>query len=197
MYGTTLRLPGEFIHPSPPDPSADPADFVGRLKTTMSQLQPTLVRKQPQRATHLPPALSTCTHVFVRWDVVKKPLQPPYDGPYRVLQRQSKYYTLEMRGKKDTVLVAQAGSPGVHPHSRTSCDLSLPYPLSQLLQPTSQQHRFPKHWLHHVAQIPQQALRHPPQHPTAAPETPDPDNESTGLSTWMITIHVDTGGGVL
>ena len=105
VYGMTLRLPGEFIQPSSPDPSADPADFVGRLKTTMSQLQPTPVRKQPQRATHLPSALSTCTHVFVRRDAVKKPLQPPYDRPYRVLQRQSKYYTLEMRGKKDTVSV--------------------------------------------------------------------------------------------
>ena len=71
VYGTTLRLPGEFIHPSPPDSSTDPADFVGRLKTIMSQLQP---RKQPQRAIHLPSALSSRTHVFVRREAVKKPL---------------------------------------------------------------------------------------------------------------------------
>ena len=105
VYGTTLRLPGEFIHPSAPDSSTDPANFVKRLKTTMSQLQPTQVREQPQRATYLPSALTTCTHVFVRRDAVKKPLQPPYDGPYRVLDRQDKYYTLDMRGRKDTVSI--------------------------------------------------------------------------------------------
>lgn len=105
VYGMTLRLPGEFVHPLPPDSSTDPANFVGRLKATMSQLRPTQVREQPQLATHLPAALSTCTHVFVRRDAVKRPLQPPYDGPYRVLDRQAKYYTLEMRGKKDTVSV--------------------------------------------------------------------------------------------
>ncbi|CAH1378479.1 unnamed protein product [Tenebrio molitor] len=33
----------------------------------------------------VPRSLHTAKFVFVRVDSVKKPLQPPYDGPYRVL----------------------------------------------------------------------------------------------------------------
>ena len=33
----------------------------------------------------------------------KKPLQQPYDGPYKVLQREAKYYTVDINGRKDTV----------------------------------------------------------------------------------------------
>ncbi len=43
--------------------------------------------------------------VFVRRDAVKKPLQQPYDGPYRVLRRSSKFYTLDLIGRTDTVSV--------------------------------------------------------------------------------------------
>ena len=46
-----------------------------------------------------------CTHVFVCRDSVKKPLQSPYDGPFRVICRTPKYYHLEMYGKSDTVSI--------------------------------------------------------------------------------------------
>ncbi len=48
-------------------------------------------------------ALATCTHVFVRHDAVKKPLQQPYDGPYEVLKRNDKFYTVDIKGRHDTV----------------------------------------------------------------------------------------------
>jgi len=35
-------------------------------------------------------ALSNCTHVFIRHNVVKKPLQPPYDGLFQVISRTDK-----------------------------------------------------------------------------------------------------------
>ena len=50
-------------------------------------------------------ALSTCTHVFVRSDVVRKPLQSPYNGPYRVVDRKEKYFILDLNGRKDTVSI--------------------------------------------------------------------------------------------
>lgn len=61
-----------------------------RLKEVMADLRAPPVRAQ-HRATHINRALSTCTHVFVRRDVVKTPLQPPYDGHCKVLRRQEKY----------------------------------------------------------------------------------------------------------
>ena len=69
----------------------------------MQKLQPPAVRKQSQRKTHMSADLSTSTFVFVRHDAIKRPLQPPYDGPYKVLQRTNKNYTLDILGKKKVV----------------------------------------------------------------------------------------------
>ena len=103
VYGSTLRLPGEFFIPAT-DHHSDPADFVSRLRDVMTDLRAPPVRPQ-QRATYISKALHSCSHVFVRRDAVKKPLQPPYDGPYKVLQKTEKFYLLEMRGKSDTVSI--------------------------------------------------------------------------------------------
>ena len=40
VYGTTLRIPGEFFIANP-NPSIDPAQFVGKLKSLMCQLKAT------------------------------------------------------------------------------------------------------------------------------------------------------------
>ena len=47
--------------------------------------------------------LSSCTHVFIRHDAVKKALQMPYDGPYPVIERHGKYSVVDLNGRKDTV----------------------------------------------------------------------------------------------
>ena len=39
----------------------------------------------------------------MRHDTVKKPLQPPYDGPFQVFQRNDKHFTLDIAGKKKVV----------------------------------------------------------------------------------------------
>ena len=53
----------------------------------------------------MPNTLATATHVFVRHGAVCKPLQPPYDGPYPVLERTEKFFTLNINGRKDAVSV--------------------------------------------------------------------------------------------
>ncbi len=51
------------------------------------------------------PNLQSCSHVFVRCDRLKKPLQPPYNGPFEVLRRGEKTFSLQMNGKVETVSV--------------------------------------------------------------------------------------------
>ena len=103
VYGTTLRLPGEFFVATQDVNLMDSTSYVTKLKTTMQELQAPQVRPAPQRQVHIGNALTTCTHVFVWRDAVKKPLQTPYDGPYRVLQRKDKYYIVEVKGRAETI----------------------------------------------------------------------------------------------
>jgi len=51
------------------------------------------------------PHLTSGTHVFIRHDAVKKPLQKPYDGPFQVLKRSDKHFTLDMNGHEDVVSI--------------------------------------------------------------------------------------------
>ena len=47
--------------------------------------------------------LFTQSHVFVCHDAVRKPLQPPYDGSYRVISRTKKHFTIEIKGRYEVV----------------------------------------------------------------------------------------------
>ena len=62
VYGTTLRLPGEFFQVSDSKSIIDPADYVSQLKTHMQCVRPTPPRTV-QRNTHVPQALATATRV--------------------------------------------------------------------------------------------------------------------------------------
>ena len=104
VYGTTLRLPGEFFTTSPTPPLPDPTDYLSQLKAHMQLLRPTPPRPT-LRHSNVHPDLATATHVFIRRDAVRKPLQPPYDGPYPVIQRTDKHFTVDMNGRQDTVSV--------------------------------------------------------------------------------------------
>ena len=103
VYGTSLGLPGKFFNQATHDTTADPTIYVTNLKSVMQRLKAIPVRCHPQRKVHVSKALATCTHVFVRCDAIRKPLQPPYDGPYKVLERTDKYFIVDVKGKHDII----------------------------------------------------------------------------------------------
>ncbi|GIY48499.1 uncharacterized protein CDAR_21751 [Caerostris darwini] len=70
LYGTPIRLPGEFLSPS--SSTIDPATFVGKLRETMQELLPLTPRQQAHRAVFVSKDLSTCSHVVLRTDTIKK-----------------------------------------------------------------------------------------------------------------------------
>ena len=80
----------------------DLTNYVERLKATMQKLHPVPTRTQ-SRQSHVNRDLSSCTHVFVRHDAVRKSLQQPYDGPYKVLARTEKFFTVDVNGRRDTI----------------------------------------------------------------------------------------------
>ena len=82
IYGTTLSLPGEFFSSS----NEDPTLYVTKLKHIMSHLQPPKAL-QVCRSAHVSEIFSKCTLAFVRYDAVKKPLQQPYNEPFKMIDR--------------------------------------------------------------------------------------------------------------
>ena len=104
VYGTTLRLPGEFFTPSLTTTLPDPSNFINQLTIHFKN-----IKSVPPRSRHLnsniPSTLSNTTHVFVRHDGLRKPLQPPYDGPYPVVKRTDKHSTVSINGHNNTVSI--------------------------------------------------------------------------------------------
>ncbi|GFU89677.1 hypothetical protein TNCV_2265671 [Trichonephila clavipes] len=80
VFGTTIRLPGEMFDSSKPD------DYV--VNFFFRNLR-----------------LLEATHVFLRRDMLRRPLQQPYDGPFKVLQRKDKVFFLDINGKRVSVSI--------------------------------------------------------------------------------------------
>jgi cleavage and polyadenylation specificity factor subunit 1 len=84
LYGTPLRITGEFfVNENTP---ADPQIFMEKFREDMRELRPTPTAHHIKPSMFILKVLYTCTHVFLRTDVVKSPLQPPYSGPYEVVK---------------------------------------------------------------------------------------------------------------
>ena len=103
VYGTTLHLPGDFIHQAPQMTS--PGSFADQLRQHMAQLRPSPVITHGQRAFHVPCDLQSATHVFVRHDAHRSPLQRPYDGPFRVLHRSAKFFKVDLGSRTDNISI--------------------------------------------------------------------------------------------
>ncbi|BHF60865.1 hypothetical protein SprV_0100383400 [Sparganum proliferum] len=86
VFGATVRLPGEMITPTPQGAVEDPTNLLHRLRQFMRTLSPVPPRSSASPS-YLEKDLATCSHVYLRCDRVRRPLEPPYDGPFRVLSR--------------------------------------------------------------------------------------------------------------
>ena len=104
VYGMSLRLPGQFFSPSLPSSTPD-SNYIIRLKQYMNTLHAIPTRTQNARGSFIDTSLSTTQYVFVRRDSVRRPLQQPYDGPFRVLSCSDKCFVLEINGRTDTVSI--------------------------------------------------------------------------------------------
>ena len=87
----------EFFFPSHPSSIND--DYVSKLKSFMSNLHPAPPRTPSTRSSFVSKDLSSTAYVFIRHDAVHKPLQHPYDGPFKVLQHNDKYFTVDVNGR--------------------------------------------------------------------------------------------------
>src|SRR5699024_2356303 len=101
VYGTTLRLPGDYF--VKPDIVLPPSDFVEHLRFKVGQLQHCQPRRPSERPVFVFPEMEKATHVFLRQGGAPRPLCPPYSGPHKVIQRDDKFFKIDLNGKEDRV----------------------------------------------------------------------------------------------
>lgn len=66
----------------------------------MQNLQPVDTTHHSIHKPFIHPLLNNAEFVFVRNDKVKRSLTPPYEGPYPVEKKSSKYFTIKIKNKQ-------------------------------------------------------------------------------------------------
>ncbi|GBN07915.1 hypothetical protein AVEN_86151-1 [Araneus ventricosus] len=95
--------PGEFFEKPKTILGAD--TFAKELQKQMELLKPLDTRRHPSQNIFVHKDLDTCTHEFTRINRVRKPLEPPYYGPFPVVKRQDKYFAVTMKSKDINISV--------------------------------------------------------------------------------------------
>ena len=101
VYSSPLTLPGDV-------PELLPYTFLRKVNRAIDGFAvspPHHVR--PVQPVQLPAALVSAKYVFVCEDAVISSLAPRYQGPYLVLDRQNKYFRLQIGSKQDVVSILQ------------------------------------------------------------------------------------------
>ena len=73
VYGTTIRLPGEFFEATKTSTKPSVSDLLTCLHTTMARLQPKQTSHHRQHTAYLPAALQNCAFVFVHHNAHRTP----------------------------------------------------------------------------------------------------------------------------
>lgn len=104
-FGKTLRLPGEFFN-SPTDLLNGKHDsYVSKLRQSLRHFRPMHRDRNQKGKIFIHKDLENVSHVFVRVDKVKDPLESPYEGPFRVLKRTPKWYLLQIDDEKKSISI--------------------------------------------------------------------------------------------
>ena len=129
VFGSAVRLPADLLDTSSPMSSPPPPDdFVATLRGVLRANAPMPFLYHGNTASRVPSTLSSCSHVFIRVDAVRRPLSSPYEGPYQVIKRDKKTFIVAKAGKDYTVSVDRlkpaftsfAGAPDMSSSSLTA-----------------------------------------------------------------------------
>ncbi|XP_011068811.1 PREDICTED: uncharacterized protein LOC105154786 [Acromyrmex echinatior] len=105
VYGTTLRVPGEFILPDDFTPS--PQIFIEEFREHMRKVKPISIEHKHKKRAFVFKDLYSCSHVFLRVGGTKRTLERPYTGPHKVINRyvSNRVFGIEVNGAQHSVSV--------------------------------------------------------------------------------------------
>ncbi|XP_051162259.1 uncharacterized protein K02A2.6-like [Leptopilina boulardi] len=110
VYGKVLRIPGEFVLPE--NLVSEPCSFLSEFRNHMREVKPVPVTHHHKRRIFVYKDMSNCSHVFVRIvRALKKPLQCPYVGPYRIINRTISLKPLKKIGSKNSIIPSRSDEP--------------------------------------------------------------------------------------
>ena len=93
VFGSPLTVPGEFVGHGQGEPVPE---LLCRLCDNVADLRPVPPVHHVSPTTSLPTSLFLAKFVFIRHDGHKSPLQPCYDGPFRVLAPGDKFFKVQV-----------------------------------------------------------------------------------------------------
>ncbi|GFS93834.1 putative gag-pol protein [Nephila pilipes] len=102
LYGENIRFPCDFFEDTKFQPQSE---FVQKLKATMKQVKPIPFSYNCKQKPFVFKDLKNCSHVFVRTDIIRQSLQLPYHGPYQVIKRSDKIFTLLIKNKNVNISI--------------------------------------------------------------------------------------------
>ncbi|XP_017461052.1 PREDICTED: uncharacterized protein LOC108354372 [Rhagoletis zephyria] len=112
LYGTTLHLPGDYFLDQ--GKTVEPLQFINDFRDFMRKIRSEPAAHHNKTRAFHHQSLRTCTHVFVRVDEVKQPLQQPYRGPFEILKRISDtVFVVKVEGRSTTLSTERLKPPFV------------------------------------------------------------------------------------
>lgn len=103
VYGSSLTFPRELIIDA--QRSQNEHDWITLFQNRMNNIKPLDTGCHTNNKSYVNEQLKTCQYVFLRCDAVKKPLQTPYSGPYKVVTRNEKIFKILVEGKEKVVSI--------------------------------------------------------------------------------------------
>jgi len=136
--GTSLRLPGQLFEPSTEQPQTE---YCTQLCQFMNALRTPPPHHHGTPRSYVEKSLQNCSHVFIRNDGARSSFDRPYRGPFKVLNKGNKFFTVDMITRRDVVSVdrlraAHLFTPDEDPESQQPTHgLGTPPPVTPPLPP--------------------------------------------------------------
>lgn len=101
VFGTSLRVPGVMCDIL--DISKSPSQVFQDVNEAVKSYVPLPTTFHGQASSFVPTSLHSCSHVWLRVDRIQSTLSSPYEGPFKVLKRNSKNMVLLINEHPKTV----------------------------------------------------------------------------------------------
>ena len=105
VYGAALTVPGLLFGEKNDSQVLPTSEFVSDLMTKMRELRPVEMAHHATAKVHIPTTIGSANYVYIRTDAVRAPLVRPYTGPFKVLEKSAKFFTVLKNGKPDNISV--------------------------------------------------------------------------------------------